>query len=401
MAKKRGNNEGSIFQHSNGKWVAKLTCTDPLTGKEKAIWKYADGRPEADAKLTELKYKRMTGDLTIPSKITVKDWIEYWLKDCMAISLKPSPYAQYESMARVHIIPVIGKKKLQALQTSDLQQLYSSKLRNGRVDGKGGLSPRTIRHIHNVVHGALEQAFKEGKVAKNVSDLVKLPKKTKPEISILSLEQVQEFLDAAKSDRLYAAFLLELNTGLRRGEVLGLRWKDIDFNRGKFTVRQTVQRVKVPNGDRKTQIIFGTPKTNRSKRSLPLPPEVIKELKAHKARINQERLAAGKAYENKDLVFCNELGQPLDPRAFTKKYERMLETAGLEKVTFHSLRHTVAILAIKNGVPVKTVQDLLGHEDFSTTMNLYGDHVDSEMLEQAVMTLNSLINKKISSQEEK
>jgi site-specific recombinase XerD len=111
-------------------------------------------------------------------------------------------------------------------------------------------------------------------------------------------------------------------------------------------------------------------------------------------------LIAGKAYENKDLVFCNELGQALDPRAFTRKYERMLEAAGLEKVSFNSLRHTVAILAIKNGVPVKTVQDLLGHEDFSTTMNLYGDHVDSEMLENAVMTLNNLLNKKISSTNE-
>lgn len=302
-----------------------------------------------------------------------------------------STWNLYSNTARLHIIPAIGNIPLQQLQTSDLQRLYNSKLENGRVDGSGGLSSRMIHLMHQVISGALKQAVKEQLITRNVADAVELPKLRYKEIRPLTLEEVKRFLEAARSHRLYTAFLVELGTGLRRGELLALRWDDVNLETGVIRVRQTLSRIQKQNGPRKTELVFQEPKTKQARRSIPLPGDILKELRAHKARQAQEKLALGPAYQDNGLVFCTEDGRPLDPRNFTKRYEAILKKAGLEHVSFHNLRHTFATLLLEAGEHPKIVQELLGHTKISVTLDIY-THVADGLKEKAASKLNDMLN---------
>jgi len=235
-----------------------------------------------------------------------------------------------------------------------------------------------------VINGALKQAVKEGKVFRNVCDAVELPKLTYKEIVPLTKEQAGTFLEAAKKDKYSPAYLLELSSGLRRGELLALRWCDIDLDKGALQVKQTLSRVVKPEGDRKTQLMFNTPKTKKSQRVIKIPTGTVNVLKAY-------QLASGNRDKPEALVFSNKAGGPLDPRAFTKRYERLLIESGLPKTSFHALRHTVAVLLIQAGEKVKNVQDLLGHEKYSTTMDIYASYVPDDEKEKTAENLNAIL----------
>ena len=187
-----------------------------------------------------------------------------------------------------------------------------------------GLSPRSVRYIHVVIHAALEQAKKEGMITINVADAVKLPSDPKKEIQVLDQEGIKKFLAAARETKHFPAYFLAINTGLRRGELLGLRWRDVDLREGTVTVTQGLVRTK-------GGLTFQEPKTKLSNRTIGVSPQVVSTLKEHKKRQNEERLSAGEAYNKEhDLVFCNELGEPICPRGFTRHFERLLKRAGLE-----------------------------------------------------------------------
>jgi len=251
------------------------------------------------------------------------------------------------------------------------------------VDGRGGLSSRTVRYTHAVIYSALKQALKEQLIARNVAEAVVLPAQQKKEIRPLTTEEVHRLLSAAKDDRLYPAFLLELGSGLRRGELLGLRWQDVDLKAGVITVRQSLIRTRAG-------LVFQEPKTERSKRNLPLPPAVVRELKAHRARQAEEKLLLGPDYEDRGLVFCLENGKPLDPRNFTRHFELLLKKAGLPHVRFHDLRHTHATQLLGLGVHAKIVQERLGHTTISTTLDTYS-HAVPGLQEEAARKLDALL----------
>jgi integrase len=275
--------------------------------------------------------------------------------------------------------------KLAQLQTAHIQRLYNEKLHGGRLDGKdGGLSPKSVRYIHTVIHSALEQAKKEGMVTINPADAVKLPKREQKEIKYLDTEGVAKFLAAAKDSKYFVAFFLALNTGMRRGELLGLRWKDIDFEAGQLTVNQGLVRVSGQG------LVFQEPKTKLSNRVINLAPAVVQVLKEHKKKQAEYRLMAGGIYrKDLDLVFANEIGEPLDPRAFTRVFERVIKKAGLD-VTFHGLRHTFATIALEQGVDVKTIQETLGHHSSAFTMDVYSS-VTTKMKREAANKVGSLL----------
>jgi integrase len=267
-----------------------------------------------------------------------------------------------------------------------LQKLYNDKLNNGRkdkkkVDGKlvereGGLSPRTIRYMHVIIHSALKQAVDEKIIQSNVSEHVKLPKNPKKEMKTLHVNDIKKFLEFAKVSRYYTAFLFELYTGLRRGELLGIRWKDIDFKNCKIKVVQ--QLVKEGNNH-----VIRELKTNKSQnRVISIPSEIVQELKNHKKIQAEERKQLGLSEIYDGLVFTCELGTYVQTRSFDRALKGILKRANLEKIRIHDLRHTFALISLQSGTDIKTLQNDLGHESISTTLDEYG-HVNEEMKRDA------------------
>ncbi|MEW6423663.1 MAG: tyrosine-type recombinase/integrase [Bacillota bacterium] len=396
---KRGHGEGTIRKRKkDGLWEARITVGyDPATGRQKQISKYFKKREDARDWLAKAVNEQATGAFIEPHKVTVGQWLDKWLADYKKLKLKPTTWAGYETLIRCHIKPAIGNIPLNKLQTGELQKLYKEKLEKGRVDGKGGLSPDYVRYMHAVIHEALKQAVKEQLIYRNVAEAVNLPEKEEREMRPLKPEEMDKFLSLAEQDRLYAAFLLELGTGLRRGELLALKWDNVDLKNGVLAVKESLARVKVDdpskNGGRKTRLDYLDPKTKSSKRIIPIPEDILKELKAHKTRQNEGRLFFGQNYHNENLVFCLEDGKPLDPRNFTRKFERLLRRAGIPKTRFHDLRHTFATRLLELNEHPKVVQELLGHAKITTTIDTYS-HVDPELKKKAAARLNELFRRK-------
>jgi integrase len=261
-----------------------------------------------------------------------------------------------------------------------VQRLYNDKAREG-------FSARTIRYLHTTLHSALAQAEKNQLVMRNVSKLTEPPADTRKEMSTLSLAQVADtLLPAIKTDRLYAAFFLVFTTGLRRGELLALRWRDVDLKAGLLHVRQTLVRSR-NHEEGKTQILFSEPKTPQSRRTLPLLDECLTALKHYRAHQAAEKLMLGQAYDDHGLVFCQPDGKPIDPRNFNRRFSQILKQAGLPHIRLHDSRHTFATLLLEQGVSPKTLQTMLGHSSARITLDVYS-HVTLDLERQAAAKLN-------------
>jgi len=372
---KRGNGEGTISQRNDGRWEGKLTIDyNHQTGKSIRKTFYGKTRKEVQEKMEKVKAQIITGTYVSDRKITVGEWLDTWLITYSKPNVRIATWESYETMIRVHIKPSIGNIPLQDLRPEHLQTLYNDKLKNGRIKG-GGLSPKTVGYIHTVLHMALKQATREQLVIRNVAELVNKPRQKKHEITPLTLDEIKVFLTAVVEHRFFVPFLLECHTGLRRGELLGLRWQDIDFKQNSLTVKQALIRTR-------QGLLMSEPKTPKSRRTIPLSNEVMATLKSHKAKQSQDKLLAGTAYENADLVFCNALGKPIDPRNFTKQFARILTSAGLPVVRFHDMRHSHATMLLMLNEHPKVVQERLGHSTIAMTLDTYS-HILPGMQQQA------------------
>jgi integrase len=386
MAKRRGDGEGSITKRKDGRWQGSvLTGYNPETGKPVRKYFYGRTRKEVQEKINEVAPKVVAGTYREPTKMTVAKWFTTWLNDYMKLSLRPTTWESYRYQVEGHIIPALGHLRLAQLQTAHIQRLYNDKLQGGRLDGKpGGLSPKSVRYIHTVIHSCLEQARKESMITINPAGAVRLPKLEKPEIKYLGTAEAAIFLAMARESKHFAAFYLALSTGMRRGELLALRWKDIDFEAEQLTVNQGLVRISGKG------LVFQEPKTALSNRVISLAPAVAQVLKEHREQQTDGRIMAGAAYNSElDLVFSNELGEPICPRAFTRVFERLVKKAGLN-VTFHGLRHTFATLALQEGVDVKTIQETLGHHSAAFTMDVYSN-VTAKMRREAADRVSNLL----------
>lgn len=275
------------------------------------------------------------------------------------------------------------------LRAADLQQLYNLKRDNGRKDKKGGLSARSVHLLHTVCHAALEQAVNERLIAVNESKFAHPPREAEAkEIHPMDLDQVRHFLEVNKEGRLYAAFYLLFFTGIRRGEVLGLKWSDIDSD--KRTMH--IQRSLVTTATKKVQ--FHPTKTPKSKRLIPLTPDVIRELESHRERQDEEKQKLQEAYIDSDMVFCREDGVPIHPDVFYSRFQKLLEKAKLPAFRVHDTRHTFATIALKAGEHVKVVQEILGHSSAGLTLNTYS-HVLPGLKEQAMLTVQTAVLKPV------
>lgn len=394
MAGRRGNNEGSIFKRKDGSWCGVVTCGRDKEGNVKRQYFYGKTRPEVSEKIIKTQNEINTGTFVEPSKVKFGEWIDTWLQIYMKPTLRPTTYSSYEQIIRLHIKPDLSDYLLRELRPEHLQKLYNSKFQNGKVDGTGGLSARHIRYIHVIIHSSLEQAIKNQLVLRNVSDATTLPRQVKKEIQVFTVEEQKKFIEAVENDVLGSAFKLDLASGLRLGELLALKWDNIDLTEGVLKVRSSMTRVKTFENDSKiSQIIFQEPKTKNSKRSIPLPESIIEDLKEHKRVQYNEKNLMGEAYFDNNLVFCTQLGAPIEPRNMARKFYSLLESAGVSKISFHALRHTFATRALEAGIHPKVVSEMLGHANISITLDLYS-HVLPDLKKEAATKLNHLFDNK-------
>lgn len=326
---------------------------------------------------------QQAGTLTDPSKITLGEWLDRWMVDYMKQSLRWSTWSSYETQIRVHIKPALEHVPLAKLKTSDLQVFYNGKK-------SGGLASRTVRYFHQIINSALKQALAERMILYNPCDAAKLPKLDAKGAELLTEDELQLFLTSIKDSRLRAAFLFEIGTGVRRGELLALAWQDVDLKLGTAYIRRSLNRFQKEDGG--SELRFHAVKTAGSERTVPLPGFVIVALGKHKIRQEAEKLKHAFIYQDKDLVFCTELGKPLEPRNFIRHYALLLERAGIAHTRFHNIRHTVATMLLKQNEHPKVVQELLGHASVITTLNTYS-HVVPGLKEKAASTLDAALKK--------
>lgn len=371
-----------LTQRSNGTWMArKYLGRDLLTGKRKSIVRYGKTAAEATAKLEQALAELHTGTYVEQRNITVGQWFPDWLEKYCKPKLKQSTFNSYRSYVDKRIVPIMGHIRLLDLSVDICQRFLNDQLAHGNLRDGGPLSPKTIRNLYLCMHAAMEQAVKNELVVKNQMKGVVLPRLEEVEMRVLTKQEYVAMVKAAQeSEERYAlGVLLSLKTGMCIGEICGLRWKDIDVHERTIHIRQTLQRqekLEHEEGEAKTEIVIGPPKSKKSRRDIPLQESLIPFLREQRKRQKEDALAAEDAYQNKGYVLMNEMGCYIEPRTLQDTFQRLRKKAGVDEANFHSLRHTFATRAIENHMDVKTLSEILGHEDVSTTMNRYAHSLD-------------------------
>ena len=371
---RRGNGEGSIYQRSDGRWTATITLEEEGGRRRKSF--YGKTRKEVQEQLKIALREQQQGMLLATPQQTVEQFLKQWLEDHKA-ALRIRSYERYEELTRLHIIPVLGHHRLQKLTPQHVQGFYTRKLREG-------LSSTTVNGLHAMLHKALDDAVRYNLLARNVCDAVSPPRRGHYEIQPFSMEQAQQFLAIAKGHSLEALFVLAITTRMRRGEILALKWQDINFSQNLLQVRRIFTR---RPGNR---YIEAEPKTEKSRRSILLAPIVVALLKQHHARQLEAKLKASTQWQDQGLVFCTAFGTPLNPSKVVDRFKTLLKKGGLPPIRFHDLRHSAATILLSLGVHPKVVQELLGHNQISMTMDIYS-HVLPGMQKDAMAKLNDAL----------
>jgi integrase len=367
---------GHIRQRGEKSWAVVLDVGRDSDGKRKQKWHSVRGsRKEAERELTRLLHEMNTGAYVEPTRLSVGAYLERWLADYARASVAPKTYERYAEIVRLHLVPALGHHRLAKLQPLHIQSYYGQALLSGRRDGRGGLSAQTVVHHHRVLRKALQEAVRWLLLARNPADAVRPPRAPRREMPALDPSQTRQLLTAARETRLDVPVLLAASTGMRRGEILGLLWRDVDFGRGTLSVRQSLEQVA-------GTLSFKQPKTAKARRVVALPSMTVDALRQHKARQAEERLALGPAYEDSGLVCPGRDGRPWAPNRFSAAYVELARTAGLPGIRFHDLRHTHATQLLRQGVHPKIVSERLGHSTIGITLDTYS-HVLPGMQEDA------------------
>lgn len=353
---------------------------DPATGKYRQIWEsgFASAK-EAKARLTELQYQRNRGTLPKPGKETVAEYLTRWIAGYGG-NLSPYTTQGYRDLIRLYLAPAFSKTPLTQLGPQEIQAFYSAKL-------SSGLSSTTVNHIHTCLHKALRQAATWGLIPRNPADagLVTPPRIRKIDMVTMAEDDVYRFLEAARSTDYHALFTTVLMTGARRGELLALRWSDVDLPRAEIHINRNVLRLKDHT------LIYKAPKTRKG-RPVALPPSTALLLRRHKEEREAQCATLGIPFEPGSLVFCKLDGSTLLPHSVSQAWRRLVTKTGLKHVAIHGGRHTHASLMLQAGIHPKVVQERLGHATISTTLDLYS-HVAPGMQEAAAAKLDSILTK--------
>jgi integrase len=372
---RRGPNEGSIYQRQDGRWEGAVHL-----GYEngRRVRKFVIGhtRAEVAAKLGPLLRARDERRPVPDQRVKLGPFLRQWLDEVAKPGLRASTYATYDDIVRLHLIPGLGRIAIAKLTPLDVQTLLNAKL-------AAGLSPKRVLHIRAVLRRALVTAERWGLASRNVARLVDPPRVPRYEIRPLTPDEAHTLLEASAEDRLHALYVTALATGLRQGELLGLRWEDVDLETRRLHVRHALARVQ-------GKLVLLEPKTERSRRTLVLPEIAVTGLRAHRTRQRMERLVAGSRWQETGYVFTTTRGSPLDAATVTRAFQAALQRAGLPHCRFHDMRHTAATFLLAQGFTLEDVKNLLGHSTITLTSNTYG-HVLEQRQQQVAAGMDAIL----------
>ena len=359
--------KGHVYQRAKGSWTIVYDLPmDILTGKRRQKSQTIKGtKRNAERALREILMSIEQGAYVKPNKLTLGELLRIWLEDYVSMNTTDRTLESYSYIVKTHLVPALGRIPLSDLQAQQIQSYYGDKLSEGRVDGSGGLSARSIVYHHRILSNALDYAVKMGLVVRNVAKVVKPPRVARVTMQTLSPEKVSRFLDVARDTDYYVYFVTLLYTGLRRGELLALHWRNLDLGSGKLSVVETAYRL--GRGEYRIK----EPKTPQSRRTVILPPSLVELFKVY--RFDQEllRIQLGISLNTDDFVFIRPDGSPINPNAVTLAFHRMIKKAGLRRIRIHDLRHTHATLMLKAGIHPKVVSERLGHANIGITLDIY------------------------------
>jgi len=372
---------GSIIKRYKNSYTIVLNLGIDPQGKRKQQWLSVKGtKKEAEKRLSELLHQLDTGTFMRPSKTTLVEYLEKWLSDYAKPNLSPRGFERYAGIIRKHLIPDMGSITLTQLRPEHLQKHYTARLNDG-------LSARTVRYHHAVIHKALQTAVKWGLVSRNVADGVDMPRARRNEMQTWDEDEIARFLETAKDSPYYALFYTALYTGMRRSELLGFKWGDVDFTMSQVYVNRSLHHLK--DGS----YVFTQPKSTRSRRTIALSPSAILTLRNHYEKQKLERAMLGISLKDDDLVFSQLDGKPLRPNTVTRAWTMLAGRAGVKVIRLHDARHTHASLMLKQGVHPKIVQERLGHASIQMTLDTYS-HVAPGLQQAAAEGFDRLLNRK-------
>ena len=370
MAKRRKHGDGSVRLRKDSRWEGRIVIGYDEKGLPRTKNVLAKTKGECVEKLKALQESLAAPAPEVPKPgISLGNWLDHWYQDYKKANLRPNTQMSYERRIYQHIIPALGNIQLDKLTTGDIQQFYTGLKQSGRrlrteLYGEG-LSDQTVRGIHTTLHSALDKAVEEKLIFRNPADICKLPPVKGREMKILTPEEIQRLLIQAREDGCYELLLLELSTGLRRGEILALQWDDLNLRTGALRVERQVHRVK-------GELVVSPPKTKAGNRTVLLPAPVLKVLKAYQKTVHSRWMFPSPVKED----------SPLDPAAVRKRLQTVLERAECKRLRFHDLRHTFATASLEHGMDIKALSTIIGHVSSATTLNTY-THVTDTMRQNA------------------
>jgi integrase len=347
-------------------WYVKLELDrDPVTNKRRQKW-YSGftSKKAAESELTKLLHQMQTGSYVEPSRLTVADYLRKWLADYAKLNVSAKTFERYEQIVNNDLVPEIGGIALAKLQPLQIQGMYSKQLASGRKKGAGGLSPQTVLHHHRVLRKALAQAVRWNLVVSNPADRVEPPRVAVEEVQPIDEMAAAWLIEVAQGTRIHIPITLAVFTGMRRGEILGLRWADIELEAGYLHVRRSIEETKAG-------VAFKEPKSRKGRRIVSLTPTVTATLAAHREQQERRRQILGAGYETGDLVCCQDDGRIWKPSAFDSSYRQLLKRRKLTGPTFHALRHSHASHLLRSGVDPKVISERLGHSKVAFTLDKY------------------------------
>ncbi|WP_030617107.1 site-specific integrase [Streptomyces sclerotialus] len=370
--KRNPNGAGSIWQRKDGRWEGRVYVPQPDgTRKRKTI--YGVTWEDCDEKRQELVRRDRQGIPTPTRSAKLSEWLPYWLEEYIKPQRKRTTYAKYEMHVRLYLVPQLGTRRLETLSTANVRRMVSAVTEQA--------SAATAKESHRVLRTALTAACREELITRNVAQLVPAPRELRP----WTLDESLAFLEAARPDPLYPAFVLAIALGLRRGEILGLHWQDVDFERRTLTVRRQLQRG--------TKELYVDTTKNRRARTVPLPLMCVAPLRWQRLRQAGQRAVAGTDWHDGDYVFTTRTGRPVEPRNLYRSFGRIAVAAGLPRVRLHDTRHGCASLLFAAGVAPRTVMEILGHSQIAVTMNVY-THVNDNHRREAMSHMDRLFKRR-------
>lgn len=385
---------GSIKKNEGKRGVSYTVVVDvdkdPVNGDRKQCKKTFNKKSDAEKWLADTIAAVNKGTYIEPQKQTIGEYLNKWLDTYGRQNLAPSTFESYQNIITNHLIPVLGAVPLQKLLPSHLQDYYAQALRGGRVDNKKkmgrALSPTTVLYHHRVIREALNHAMKSGLLNRNIADMVEPPRKVKKEMQVLQEEDITKLLNLFKEGYLYMPVYLALMTGMRAGEILALRWDNVDLEKGIINITQSLRQRKAGEPE------FQQPKTAGSRRAIEVSPIVIKALKKHKAAQAKDKFSCGEGYAKHNLICCLQDGQPIHPGTLASRYYKITRKAGIQ-IKFHGLRHSHATFLLKDNTNPKIVAERLGHSTTRLTLDTYS-HVTPGMQKEAALKLEERLFKK-------